>query len=312
MKTCRICRGTNLHLFLSLGDQPHCNNLLSKEELGKEPFYPLDMYYCEDCSLVQLGYVVSPEVMFRNYSYVSGTTATLTRHFQQLANIIVDKLAVPPDSLVVDIGSNDGTFLRGFKQRKLRTLGVDPARNIAQVANEAGIETIPEFFGSQVASQIIREKGNARLITAAGVFYHIPDLDDVVAGVRLLLEDNGVFVVQANYLTDMLDTNSFDNIYHEHLCYYSLKPLIVLFKKFDMEIFDVEHNSIHGGSIVVYVRKGITSSPKKAVDQLLAEEKKRGLYSLTAYHDFALRTRQSKEMLVSLASPPDGTASIIW
>ncbi|MFQ6019158.1 MAG: class I SAM-dependent methyltransferase [Dehalococcoidia bacterium] len=295
---CKICKGNDLQKFLSLGDQPHCNRFLREEDLAsEEPVYPLDLYFCQDCALVQLGHVVPPEAMFRDYPYVSGTTATLPHHFQRLASEIVSRFKPPPGSLVVDIGSNDGTFLRGFEGLNMRILGVDPAINIAKIANESGIETIPEFFGRDIASRIVGERGKAQLVTAAGVFYHVPDLDDFVEGVRRLLADDGVFVVQAIYLLDMLDKNSFDNIYHEHLCYYSLKPLTVLFQRFGMEVFDVERTDIHGGSIVVYVRKGVTSDPKPSVQALLALEQERGLYSLETCREFACGIAGVKEKL---------------
>lgn len=301
MTSCRICKGKNIHKFLSLGDQPHCNRFVKKEELAcEEPFYPLDLYFCQDCTLVQLGYTVPPETMFRDYPYVSGTTATLPQHFHHLAQEIITGFELPPGSLVVDIGSNDGTLLKGFQGFGMRTLGFDPAINIAKIANESGIETIPEFFGSDIASRVAREKGKAQVITAAGVFYHIPDLDDFVKGVRTLLADDGVFVVQAIYLMDMLDKNSFDNIYHEHLCYYSLKPLTVLFNRFDMEVLDVQRTAIHGGSIIVYVRNGITSSRKESVEALLAQEEERGLYSLETYLEFASRVAGVREKLMAL------------
>jgi len=258
------------------------------------------LYYCQDCGLVQLGYVVPPEVMFRDYPYVSGTTVTLTNHFHQLARDIVERFNFPAGSRIVDIGSNDGTFLRGFQKQGMRVLGVDPALNIAKIANEAGIETIPDFFGRRVAEQIASERGKADVITAAGVFYHIPDLDNVVEGVRVLLSDDGVFVVQANYLFDMLEKNSFDNIYHEHLHYYSLKPLTVLFRQFDMEVFHAERNSIHGGSLVIFVRKRITRAAKRSVDAILALEAERGLYKLETYHQFAIQVGRIREQLLAI------------
>jgi SAM-dependent methyltransferase len=298
---CRICKGRNQHQFLSLGDQPHCNRFLREDELANEEhWYPLDLYFCPDCGLVQLGYVVPPEVMFRDYPYVSGTTGTLTKHFHQLARDIAERFNLTAGSRIVDIGSNDGTFLRGFQKQGMRVLGVDPAINIAKMANESGIETIPDFFGRRVAEHIVRERGKAEVVTAAGVFYHIPDLDDVVEGVRVLLSDDGVFVVQANYLLDMLEKNSFDNIYHEHLHYYSLKPLTVLFRRFDMEVFHAERNSIHGGSIVVYVRKGITRAPKDSVDALLTLEAERGLSKLDTYHQFALQVGRIRKKLLAI------------
>lgn len=297
---CRICKGANLRKFLSLGDQPHCNRFLREEDLDtQEAYYPLDMYFCQDCGLVQLGYVVPPEVMFRDYPYVSGTTVTLTNHFHQLAQHIVGRFDLPPGSGIVDIGSNDGTFLKGFKKLGMRVLGVDPAINIAKIANEAGIETIPEFFGREIAERIVTERGKMTVLTAAGVFYHIPDLDGVVEGVKMLLADDGIFVVQANYLLDMLEKTSFDNIYHEHLHYYSLKPLTVLFRRFDMEVFHVERHPIHGGSIIAYVRKGISPTTEESVDALLALEEERGLSRLETYHQFALKVGRVREKLLA-------------
>ena len=301
MRQCRICKGRELHKVLSLGDQPHCNHFLTEEELSlPEARYPLDCYLCSECGLVQLGYVVPPEVMFRQYLYMSGTTRTLSQHFHQLAGQLVTQFELSPDSLVVDVGSNDGTFLRGFKARGMRVLGVDPAVNIAKIANDAGIETLCDFFGREAATRIRAEKGKARMVTAAGVFYHIPDLDDVVQGVGAVLADDGVFVVQANYLVDMLQKNTFDNIYHEHLCYYSLKPLTVLFRRFDMEVLDVERHPIHGGSIIVYVRKGVTSTPKKRVDAMLMAEEEQGVYSRDTYTAFAERVEQIRDRLVTM------------
>ena len=265
-----------------------------------EARYPLDCYLCSDCGLVQLGYVVPPEVMFRQYLYMSGTTKTLSQHFYQLAGQLVTQFALSPGSLVVDVGSNDGTFLKGFKARGMRVLGVDPAVNITKIANDAGIETLCDFFGREAAARVLSEKGKAQMVTAAGVFYHIPDLDDVVRGVRDLLADDGVFVVQANYLVDMLEKNTFDNIYHEHLCYYSLKPLTVLFRRFNMEVFDVERHPIHGGSIIVYVRKGVTSTPKKRVDAMLAVEEDQGVYSPDTYAAFAEKVEQIRDRLVTM------------
>jgi len=301
VKHCRICKSQNLQMVLSLGDQPHCNHFLTEEELRlPEARYPLDCFLCNDCGLLQLGYVVPPEVMFRQYLYISGTTRTLSQHFHQLAGQLVEQFALSPDSLVVDVGSNDGTFLKGFKARRMRVLGVDPAINIAKMANASGIETLCDFFGREAAARILADKGKARMVTAAGVFYHIPDLDDVVRGVRDLLADDGVFVVQANYLVDMLQKNTFDNIYHEHLCYYSLKPLTALFHRFEMEVFDVERHPIHGGSIIVYVRKGETSTPKKRVDAMLAAERDQGVYSLDTYRAFVERVEQIKDRLVTM------------
>jgi C-methyltransferase-like protein/methyltransferase family protein len=262
--------------------------------------YPLDLYFCKNCANVQLGHVVPPEIMFRNYLYVSGTTKTLTEYFHRLAREIVQSFSIPTGSLVVDIGSNDGTFLKGFKDLGMRVLGVDPAENIARIANAGGIETVPEFFTRETARQIAQERGRAKVITAAGVFYHIPDLDDVMEGVRDLLADDGIFMVQALYNLDMLQKNSFDNVYHEHVSYFSLKPLILLFRRFDMEVFEAKRASIHGGCIIVYVRKHVAFTPNRSVSSLVELEKVNGLHSVEAYEEFGSRVGRVREKLPAM------------
>lgn len=299
--TCRICKGTHLTRFLDLGLQPHCNRFLKKEELDQpENFYPLDLYFCDDCALVQMVEVVSPEVMFKDHPYVSGTTATLSEHFRSVAKDLVDTFRIPSGSLVVDIGSNDGTFLKGFSSFPVRTLGVEPATKIAKLATDAGIETVNDFFSSQVASAIRAKHGAAKIINAAGVFFHVDNLDDFVLGVRELLDEDGVFVVQAIYLMDMIERNSFDNVYHEHVCHYSIKPLEVLFSRFDMEIFDVRRVAIHGGSIVAYVGKKGRFTRSRNADSLKTEEQKKGLYDLKRFEQFAEKAQQIKTELMSI------------
>ena len=299
-RSCRICGGDNLELFLSLADQPHCNRFLTKEQLShKEPFYPLDTYFCHDCTLVQLGYTVPPEVMFKDYPYVSGTTRTLRQHFHDFAARIVERFRMGPDDLAVDIGSNDGTFLKGFKAAGTRVLGVDPATDIVKTANQAGIETIEGFFSAGLAREVAKTHGKARSITAAGVFFHIDDLHDVLRGVRALLAGDGVFIVQAIYLADMIEENSFDNIYHEHLCYYCLKPLIRLFEIHGMEAFDVERSPIHGGSILLYarVKRAENPPPLPSIAGMLEAERRAGYDNVKTYQDFAARVQRNRTKL---------------
>jgi hypothetical protein len=298
---CRICKSMQLTKFLSLGDQPHCNSFLRKDQLGEpEPKWPLELLYCHGCHLVQLSCVVDPEIMFRNYVYVSGTTRTLTEHFRHSAREVVTEFRLPPSSFVVDIGSNDGTFLRGFKDLGMRVLGVDPATNIARIANDNGIDTINDFFTSKVASSIRREKGPAAQITAAGVFFHIDDMDDVCAGVCDLLDDRGVLHVQAIYLGDMLEQTSFDNVYHEHVSYYTLRPLIHLFNRFDLSVFHVGHSAIHGGSLLLYVCRKGAYPIRESVRNLLDLEHAKGWDSLGPYEAFGERVEQVRTDLVDL------------
>lgn len=298
---CRICRSLRLVKFLSLGDQPHCNSFLREDQLSEpEPTWPLELLYCQDCHLVQLSYVVDPELMFRNYVYVSGTTRTLTEHFRWSAQDIVTRFRLQPGDLVTDIGSNDGTWLQQFKNLGMRIIGIDPATNIAQMATEHGIETINDFFGERVARDIRERKGAAQAMTAAGVFFHIDDMDNVCRGVKALLADDGVFHVQAIYLGNMLEQTSFDNVYHEHVSYYTLRPLITLFERFELEVFDVGHSPIHAGSLMLYVGHPGARSIEPSVAQLLEHEHNLGWDSLKPYVEFARRVEAVRDHLCTL------------
>lgn len=295
---CRICKSDRLIPFLDLGEQPHCNAFLKAEDLDKpEPRWPLGLLYCEACHLVQLNTVVDPEFMFRHYLYVSGTTKTLREHFQTSAQSVVNRFGFGSKDLVVDIGSNDGTWLQAFKDLELRIQGVDPAKNVAAMANERGIPTLDDFFTEANAKRICQEQGPASLITAAGVFFHIDDMDDVCRGIKALLKNDGVLHVQAIYLGAMLEQSSYDNVYHEHVSYYTLHPLMQLFRRFGLEVFDVSFAPIHGGTILLYVGHAGAHKVQSSVPELLKEEQAKGWDSLAAYQAFASRVRENRETL---------------
>lgn len=299
--SCRICGSGDLALFLSLGGQPHCNSFLSSEQLAvPEPRWPLDLLFCRRCSLVQLGHVVDRDLMFRNYLYVSGTTQTLSAHFTEMAQRLVSDFDVAPGQLVVDIGSNDGTFLRQFSALGLQVLGVDPATNVADRASQAGVRTVNDYFGLAIAKQIRAEEGEAQLMTAAGVFFHIDDMDDVCQGVAALLAPDGVFEVQAIYLGGMLEKRSFDNVYHEHLSYYTLAPLIWLFERFSLEIFDVRHSSIHGGTLVARVGHSGAHPVRRSVEDWLSSEREKRYDTLEPYQRFAREVAAIRRDLIAL------------
>ena len=302
VKRCRVCKHENLHKFLELGPTPLANNFLKREQLNSpEPSFPLDLCFCNNCGLVQLSYVVPPEMMFSHYLWVSGTSYTVPVHFQQLANEATEIVNAGDDSLVVDIGSNDGTLLKGFKNLGLKVLGVEPATNIAKIARESGMETINSFFNESAALKIVSEKGRAKIITATNVVAHIDDLDNLLKGVKTLLEDDGTFVIEVPYLVDMIENNEFDTAYHEHLSYFAIKPLVKLFKIYDMEIFDVKRVPIHGGSIRVYVKRiSAKLFVTDAVKNLLDIEEKNALHILDAYEKFAERIGTLRENLLSL------------
>ncbi len=297
---CRVCEGKSLHRFLSLGSMPLANGFVRAEQLGMcNDCYPLDVCFCGDCGLVQLEHVVAPEIMFKEYSFLTGASEPARLHFAQLARGVIQKFGVPPGSLVIDIGSNDGTLLQSFKLFNMRVLGIEPATNVAELAASCGIETINSFFTERLAQEVRAERGRARVITAANVFAHVHDLGDLLRGVNCLLADDGVFVIEVPYLVDMIDKLEFDTIYHEHLSYFSMRPLAALFANFNMNIMEVERLGMAGGSIRVFVDKSDQSS-SPSVDTLLKLEAEKGLYSTETYLKFAPEVSQIKEMLLSL------------
>jgi SAM-dependent methyltransferase len=260
---------------LDLGSQPLANSFVAPASLdAPEPRYPLELCRCIECGHIQLSLTVSPEVMFRDYVYVSGTSDTIPVHFAAYADDVAERF-VPDGGLVVEIGSNDGTLLRAFDRSKVRVLGVEPARNIAKMANAAGVPTIDEFFGEPIAERIVPEHGRAAAIIGNNVIAHIDDLHALFRGIRTLLAPGGVFVVEFPYLVDLLERRAYDTIYHEHLSYFSVASVVDLAARFGMQVVDVLRVSVHGGSIRVFMSAaGMRSG---AVDSLLALESSMGL-----------------------------------
>ncbi len=299
---CRACKGQAMARFLSLGPQPPANAFLRKEELDKpEMAFPLDVYFCSGCSLVQLCDIVSPDLLFRNYVYVSSTSPSFVAHFRGFAQEIAARFSLTPASLAVDIGSNDGILLKPFRELGVRVLGVDPADKIAAAATADGIETLPHFFTPALAESILCDKRHASVITGTNVFAHVNDLDELLGGVKILLEPEGVFIVEVPYLVDFLDKNLFDTVYHEHLSYFSVSSLHALFGRLGMRIFDVEKVGSHGGSLRVFVaRKEAGRQTSQAVGRFMESERSRGLDSLPVYGEFACRVEHNRAALKGL------------
>lgn len=298
---CRGCGSSRISHFLDLGDQPHCNRLIPPEKAGqREPYFPLRVGFCEECTLVQIDHTIPKEDMFTDYPYVSGTTKTLVAHFKDTAARLVKTYGLKPGARVVDVGSNDGTALKQYQPYGLKVLGVDPAANVTALAVEAGVPTWTRFFNEEVAQEILDKEGKADLVTAAGVFFHLEELHSVVRGIRMLIEPDGVFVVQAIYLGGMIDNNAFDQVYHEHLVYYTLKSISALFARHGLEVFDVSVVPIHGGSLEVHV--GLPGrhpiQPSVAAQHKLEAE--RGYGEFATYEAFAKRVWQLRDDLRAL------------
>lgn len=284
-------------LVLSLGSTPLANAFLpTGRATDDEPSYPLEALRCERCGLVQLSVVVDPDVLFREYLYASSASAPLFNHFASLATDVAARFA-PSGSLVVEFGSNDGVLLRALRDQGLRPLGVEPARNLASIANAAGLETWNEFFDPDVARRIVSERGQASAVLANNVFGHIDNLPETVRALDVLLAPDGVFVAEVPYLGDLIDHVEYDTIYHEHLSYFALHPLIELVRSCDLELFDVVRLPIHGGSIRIFVGRRGKRPLTATLIELLESERTSGLLGPAASERFASRVVASREAL---------------
>lgn len=295
---CRSCIGDGLKKFLSLGKIPLVNSFLKEDQIGLEELkFPLDVYFCPDCGMVQLGEVVPPELMFKNYVYVSGTSDTMKSHFNEFAEEAVEKLG---KGLVIDIGGNDGTFLKAFKKLGMKTLNVEPATNIAEFAIKEGIDTINDFWGTDIVDEIIRKYGKAKIITGTNVFAHVDDLDQFITAAKMILEDDGALVVEFPYLVDMIDGTEFDTIYHEHLSYIAVRPMVTLFRRLGMEVVDAVRSEVHGGSIRIYAMKSGKGKISDTISELINLEKRVGLDSFETYLKFGMNVEKIKTDLLSI------------
>ncbi|MCL4418675.1 class I SAM-dependent methyltransferase [Patescibacteria group bacterium] len=301
---CRVCKSSVLIKVITLGPTPLANAFLKKDQVdGPEDFFPLDVYFCKNCTMLELGHVVSPVLLFSDYVYVSSTSPVFAKHFKDFATDICRRFKLGSNSLVIDIGSNDGILLKPFREFGARTLGIEPAKKIAKVARKDGIETIDDFFSISLAKKIVKEKGKAAIVTATNVFAHIDNLDEVIQGLKILLSQDGVFIIEAPYLIDMLEKKYFDLVYHEHLSYWAVLPLMTLFKRFDMEIFDVEKVDAHGGSIRIFVKKKEGKFKKSdRVDIFLKMEKKAKISNISTYLNYVNEILENRKLLISLLS----------
>lgn len=303
---CRMCDSERLFRFLDLGFAPPSDSLLTAADLLEpEPNYPLQVQQCEDCGLTQTAYAVNPALMYgEKYLYESSITKTGRAHFEEMAASIVQKLAIPAGSLAIDIGSNVGVLLDGFKKVGLKVLGIEPAPRINRLANERGIETWQEFMRPEVARRIVAEKGRARIITATNVFAHIDDKKGLADSIKLLLDDHGAFVIEVPHLPELIEHLEYDTVYHEHLEYMSVKPLTIFFRRHGLEVFDVEWYAIHGNSIRVFIGRAGDHPVSPHVARMLETEETKGLYRRDVLLRFAAdvesSSRELRELLFGL------------
>jgi len=293
LKNCRVCDSTNLELALDLGYQPWCNNFLKEEEVGKERYYPLHVLYCHDCTTTQLDYTVPKEIMFCDHTYLSGVTRSLSEHFRAVAEEVDSRFFSGAEGKsVLDIGSNDGTQLKDFKALGYQALGVESAKTPAKIANDAGIETINEFFNLDL---VYRLEQKFHVINAAGVFFHLEELHSVTEGISEALREDGVFLVQFLYMKSIVENLAFDQIYHEHLLYYNLQTVEVLLNRHGLAMFDAYLSPIHGGSIIGFVTHKGKRQPSKRLKHMRRAEEEEKSNEFSTYVQFARRIERMKE-----------------
>ena len=299
MTACRSCGNTKLESVLSLGRTPLANALLNEEQLVEpEPTYPLELVFCAECSLVQITETIPPEKLFRDYVYMSSFSTTMLRHAEEICANLIRSKNLDATSLVVEVASNDGYLLRCYKRKGVPVLGIEPATNIAAVAEQQGIPTICDFFNDDLASRLVGEGFKADVVHAHNVLAHVPDLNGFVRGLRRLLKEDGSIVIEVPYVKDMIDRCEFDTVYHEHLSYFSLTALDALFARNDLTIQYVERLAIHGGTLRIYA--GYDPKRDDSVASLLNEEDEWGVNDLAFYSGFATRVEQLRNDLVAL------------
>ena len=298
---CRSCGSTALEPVLSLGSTPLANSLLTDEDLERpETRYPLDLVFCSDCTLVQITLSVPPEEMFEEYAYFSSFADMVVENARSISTRLIRERSLGADDLAMEIASNDGYLLKNYVEAGVPVLGVDPARNIAGVAEANGVPTLCDFFGIAVAKQLRDQGRRASVIHANNVLAHVPDANGVVAGIATVLADDGVAVVETPYVRNMVDELEFDTIYHEHLFYYSAHALCALFERNGLTMVDVEQLPIHGGTLRVFAARSEFAAPLPAVEELLRTERAAGMTAIGYYQDFAARVSRLAEQLRTL------------
>jgi SAM-dependent methyltransferase len=303
--TCRLCQSKNLEFLFGLAATPPANEFLAEVPAdGAQDHFPLDVFQCKECGHVQLVHCVDPERLFRDYVYVSGTSPVFVKHFEDYAAEVIRYVPLAAGDRVLDCGSNDGTLLSFFKKAGMEVLGIDPARKIAEEATARGIQTWPEFFDSKLAERIRKEFGAVKVVTANNMFAHADGLPDILDGMASLLDSKGIFVFEVSYLLDVIERNLFDTIYHEHLSYHSVKPLVSFMQRHGLELVRVQRVESHGGSIRCYAAPAGNRPIDPSVGVLIAEEETAGLYDAATYTAYLNRINQLgkelRELIVRL------------
>ena len=302
---CRISSSRQLDSVLDLGKQPLANSL-KNDAVNRESLFPLTLSYCSHSSLLQLNETVDKGILFDNYVWVTGTSEVARTYANQFANRVLDISGLDPDDLVVEIASNDGTFLKSFVDMSYpNVLGVDPAVNVAEIANKQGVRTLPEYWTGALAQDLILQYGKAKVVIARNVMPHVSELLDVMTGIELILSKDGVLVIEFHDAARIQTELHYDSIYHEHLCYYSIQSMIYLLNKFDLIPFHIEKSPISGGSWVIYSSKN-SRGPSDALDKAILDENENMVNSLTSWLEFAKRVKRHRQQTLQILNTLNG------
>ena len=291
-------------MILDLGEQPPSNSFIDKNKLNSlESKFPLRLFWCKDCYLVQLLDIVDKEYLFKNYFYMTSASKPIVEHFKKYAQDVYQEFLQKDDSFVVEIGSNDGSLLKEFKKLGASILGIEPATNLSELANQSNITTKNTFFSSQVSKEIIKSR-HASVVIANNVIAHIEDLQDLMSGIKILIGNDGVFIFEVPYLVDLIKNLEFDTVYHEHLSYFSILPLLELVKQFGLEIFDIRKQLVHGGTLRIFVSKQNNFEVSSSIDDFINSEYELGLNKNLIYDNFSEKIKklkiQLKDLLIEL------------
>lgn len=300
---CRLCKSKDIELVFNMGKVPLGDDFVSGDQLDRvQNEYPLEIHFCKNCGLVQSPCVIDPDIIYSNYLYETSSSLGLMQHFEDYAQYVIDTVNPPKAALAVDIGSNVGALLKGMKARGLNVLGIDPAKALAEKASKAGLETWVAFFNREVAGKIKAEKGLAAVITANNVMANIDDLTDIMEGIQTLLADDGVFMFETGYMVDTIQNVVIDNLTHEHICYFSVLPLLSFFESHGLEMVDIKRIPTKGGSIRGTVqKKGGPRSVSSNVTGLANLERELGFERVDPFKNFSLVSENVKaELLVLL------------
>ena len=297
---CRVCGSADLEQILSLGAMPLANAFLrSPLEFASERSYPLDLYFCGTCALMQLLDVVRADIMFRHYLYVTGVSSTQVTHTSRHARALIERLGLGPKDLVVEIASNDGSLLRPFAAAGVKTLGIEPARNLAADAAANGIETVAEFFTHALGRRVRAERGPARVVIANNVLAHVDEVRDFLAGCSELIADEGIISIEVPYVGDLIERVEYDTIYHEHLSYFSIASLLRAAEATDLAAVSIDRLPVHGGSLRLTLSRS-QSGHAPEVRALESDERRAGLAGIARYRQFACEVLESRAAFLSL------------